>query len=38
LATVALANDLRPLAGGAAQAFADHDRDASAPRSCSRSP
>jgi hypothetical protein len=34
LATVALANALGPLAdpGGAAQAFANHDRDESAPR------
>jgi hypothetical protein len=40
LATVGLASALRPFAGlgGDAQAFADHDGDASAPRSCSRSP
>jgi hypothetical protein len=40
LATVGLAIALRPLAGlgGDAQAFADHDGDASALRPCSRSP
>ena len=37
LTTVALASALRPLAGpgGGARAFADHDRDESAPRSFS---